>query len=122
MADLSGTYWDANPHMITALAAQKADYLFGGGLIVCAFTLSLLSYLFVAVPLPLSHKNIELIPWMAILATPAAFILLRPAARALASHYERAIKARLEELDNEHKRQREQKKGEREAEAAKRLA
>jgi hypothetical protein len=27
MAKLSGTYWTANPHMITTLAEQRADYI-----------------------------------------------------------------------------------------------
>ena len=44
MARLSGTYWNSNPHMPLALAAQKADYLFGGGLIVVAFVLQLASF------------------------------------------------------------------------------
>lgn len=37
MGRLSGSYWDSNPHMPPMLAAQKAAYLFGGGLIVLAF-------------------------------------------------------------------------------------
>ena len=45
MGSLSGTYWNWNPHMPPALAQQKADYLFGGGLILSAFCLQLLSFL-----------------------------------------------------------------------------
>jgi len=44
MARLSRTNWGRNPHMPPALAAQKADYLFGGGLIVVAFVLQLGSF------------------------------------------------------------------------------
>jgi hypothetical protein len=45
MSKLSSTYFGWNPHMINAVAAQKADYLFGGCIIVCAFFLQLVSFL-----------------------------------------------------------------------------
>ena len=39
MARLSSSYFDANPHMPAALASQRAEYIFGGALIVAAFAL-----------------------------------------------------------------------------------
>jgi hypothetical protein len=42
MADLAGTYFDWNRHMVQALAAQKV----GGGIIMLAFLLQLISFLF----------------------------------------------------------------------------
>ncbi len=87
MARLSGTYWDWNPHLPPALAAQKADYLFGGGLILVAFVLQLGSF-FVSSADLLSPGAAQSAPWIAGMSTVVAFVLLRIAARHLAKHYE----------------------------------
>jgi hypothetical protein len=90
MGRLSGTYWDWNPHLPPALAAQKADYLFGGGLIVFAFVLQLVS--FFASPQPvLTEAQARAAPWVAGVATIVAFVLLRLAARSVAKRYETEI-------------------------------
>jgi len=99
MARLSGTYWDWNPHMPIALAAQKADYLFGGGLILVAFVLQLASFFAPTKPV-LTVAQAALAPWIAGAATVIGFFILRAASKRLAKHYEVQItewlKKRLE--------------------------
>jgi hypothetical protein len=97
MADLSGTYFDWNPHMVTALAAQKADYLFGGGIIVVAFSLQLLSFL-------VSPENVVpqvlpsgAVPWIVVVATVIIFLFLLRVANNVARRFEAQIYARLKE-------------------------
>ena len=94
MAKLSGTYWDANPHMPPALAEQKADYLFGGGLIFIAFLLQLGSF-FAPTTALLSESATKLAPWAAVGLTIIAFLLLRLAAARTAKCYEKQILAWL---------------------------
>ena len=90
MARLSGSYWDFNPHMPIALAAQKADYLFGGGLILVAFTLQLVSF-FVPATQVLTETQALAAPWFAAVGTFVVFFLLRFASQRLALHYELKI-------------------------------
>lgn len=96
MARLSGTYWDWNPHLPPALAAQKADYLFGGGLIGVAFVLQLVSFFASSEPL-LSPLQSQLAPWLAGAATLIIFVILRLGATRLAKHYEVEITAWLKQ-------------------------
>lgn len=96
MANFSGTYWDWNPNMPPALAAQKADYLFGGGIIVIAFLVQLASF-FVSSTTVLSESLGKIAPWLAAAATVLIFLLLRLAARRLAKHYELQIITRLKQ-------------------------
>lgn len=96
MARLAGTYWDWNPHLPPALAAQKADYLFGGGLIVVAFVLQLGSFFASSEPL-LSPSQSRLAPWLAGAATVVVFAVFRFAAARLAKHYEAQITAWLKQ-------------------------
>ena len=96
MARLSGTYWDWNPHLPPALAAQKADYLFGGGLILVAFVLQLGSF-FAPTQSVLTGEQARVAPWVAAGGTIAAFVLLRFAAGRLARHYEKQITAWLKQ-------------------------
>jgi hypothetical protein len=95
MAKLSGTYFDWNPHMPSALAQQKADYLFGGGLILLAFALQLGSF-FAPTSSLLSPEQSVLAPWVAAAGTVIAFFLLRAGSRRLAGHFERQVNAWLE--------------------------
>lgn len=44
MGRLCGTYWGLNPDMRSSLAAQKADYLFGGGSVTIAFMLQFAAF------------------------------------------------------------------------------
>ncbi|MNB90335.1 hypothetical protein D3C75_373920 [compost metagenome] len=88
MARLSGTYWDLNPHMPPALAAQKADYLFGGSLIFIAFLLQLGSF-FAPTSALLSESSTKIAPWVAGTLTIAMFLLLRFAAARTAKYYEK---------------------------------
>jgi len=104
MADLSGTYWDWNPHMIPALAIQKADYLFGGGIILIAFALQFSSFL-VPNTAQIPFNNPSIVPWVIGGFTIVAFFSLRFLSRILARHFESQIKARLKERDDEHARQ-----------------
>jgi hypothetical protein len=87
MALLSGTYWGSNPHMRIALAAQKADYLFGGGLIFVAFVLQLASYFASTEPM-LTLAQTILAPWIAGVATVIVFSIFHAASKRLAKHYE----------------------------------
>src|SRR3546814_159632 len=90
MARLSGTYWDWNPNLPPALAAQKADYLFGGGLIVSAFSIQLASFFFESAPF-LSARATFLAPWCAAAGTLVVFLALRMAARRLAQSFDQQI-------------------------------
>lgn len=96
MARLSGTYWDWNPHFIAALAAQKADYLFGGALISTAFVLQLASFFASNEPL-LSPLLSKIAPWLACIATFVIFVILRFTSTRLAKHYEVEITAWLQQ-------------------------
>lgn len=91
MAKLSGTHWDFNPHMVRALASQKADYLFGGGLIFVAFGFSLFSFLFTQSNIEISNKAAGLIPWIAVVSTIVFFFLLRLLAGLVAHRFEGQI-------------------------------
>ena len=94
MARLSSTYWDWNPNLPAAFAAQKADYLFGGGLIVVAFVLQLASFFAPNDPM-LSTSTAKTLPWIAVAATLGGFVMLRLGAGQLARHYEAQITAQL---------------------------
>ena len=102
MAALSGTYFDWNPNMPPALAAQKSDYLFGGGLIVLAFMFQLASF-FVPTTLALSESQGLVAPWLAAFITLIVFALLRLAAHRLAKHFELQIFAWLKMKSDESK-------------------
>lgn len=94
MAKLSGTHFDWNPHMPPALAQQKADYIFGGGLILVAFALQLFSFFASTAPV-LTPSQSSAAPWVAAVCTVIAFFVLRMAARKLASHFEHQVNAWL---------------------------
>jgi hypothetical protein len=94
MGLLSGTYWDWNPHMPPALAQQKADYLFGGGLILGAFCLQLISFA-VTPDMLLSPQQAKYAPWVAAIGTAVAFYVLRWASRKLAARFESEVTAWL---------------------------
>src|SRR5437867_13445252 len=83
MGRLSGSYWDWNPNMPPALAAQKADYLFGGGLIVLAFVLQLTSYFVPVVLQMLSLVQGSWVPWFAAVVTSICFMAILFAASLL---------------------------------------
>lgn len=95
MAKLSGTYFDWNPHMPPALAAQKADYVFGGGLILVAFVLQLASFFVPVSAEVLSVEQSLFAPWVAAASTLVVFVLLRIAAKCLARYFESQINAWL---------------------------
>jgi hypothetical protein len=95
MGRLSGSYWDWNPHLPPALAAQKADYVFGGGLIVFAFTLQLMSFFASAEGSILNPRQVVAAPWVAIVFTAASFFALRAVAGRVASHYQQQIETWL---------------------------
>jgi hypothetical protein len=101
MAQLSGTYWDANPHLPKALAAQKADYLFGGGLITLAFVGQLSSFFVVSSSIVFSGLLAAYAPWLAVGVTILGFFVLRFASRQLAAHYEQQIWQKLERRSQE---------------------
>ena len=95
MAALSGTYFDWNPHMPPALAAQKADYLLGGGLILVAFVLQLASFFPTPQAVALTPAQAKLAPWLAVAATALLFLCFRMLAKRLATAFEHQINARL---------------------------
>ena len=95
MGRLSGSYWDSNPHMPKALATQKADYLFGGGLIVVAFVLQLVSFFVPADAEALSTSQARWAPWVALVLTTLAFFVLRVLAIRVASYFQVQVEAWL---------------------------
>jgi len=95
MGRLSGSYWDWNPNMPPALAAQKADYLFGGGLIVLAFVLQLTSYFVPGVLQMLSPDQGRWVPWVAAAVTVFCFMALRFAASRMAAHFQAQVETWL---------------------------
>ena len=95
MGRLSGSYWDWNPNMPPALAAQKADYLFGGGLIVLAFVLQLTSYFVPGDLQMLSLDQGRWVPWVAAVVTVFCFMALRFAASRMAAHFQAQVEAWL---------------------------
>ena len=101
MAHQAGTYWDSNPHVVASLAAQKADYLFGGGTIVLAFVGQLASVFVSPDRGALSEGGARLVLWLAVPVTVASFCLLRIGSKKLAKRYasqiDESIKARAEE-------------------------
>ena len=97
MGRLSGSYWGWNPHMPPALAAQKADYLFGGCVIVAAFILQLVSFFVPTEAVALTASQAAVVPWAAAVLTAVAFFLLRAASRRVAKHYQEQIDAWLKQ-------------------------
>jgi hypothetical protein len=95
MGQLSQPYFDWNPNMVTALSRQKADYLFGGGLIVVAFLLQLCSFFAPNTNTLLDAESAHLAPWMAGLATVLVFFAFRKTAAVLAARYEMEVTAWL---------------------------
>lgn len=90
MAALAGTYFDFNPHAIPALAAQKADYIFGGAFIVLAFGAQLMAFL----PTPTNTIAIGA-RWATLIAIPVTvvvFLVLYRVSGILANRYERQIR------------------------------
>ncbi|MGO4815242.1 hypothetical protein AB4156_37650 [Cupriavidus sp. 2MCAB6] len=94
MAELSGTYWGWNPHMTKALAAQKADYVFGGCLIVVAFSVQYTSLIpwTASVPLPVAQSTGL---GLAFALTVATFFALRWLSARVAGRYEQDIRTIL---------------------------
>ena len=101
MGRLSGSYWDSNPHMPKALATQKADYLFGGGLIVVAFALQLTSFLVPANVEAIAESYARWVPWVAVTATAVTFIVLRLVALRVATHYQTEIERWLQQRQSQ---------------------
>jgi hypothetical protein len=90
MAALAGTYFDFNPHAIPALAAQKAEYIFGGAFIVFAFVAQLMAFLISpGSAIGVSARCATLI---VIAATVVVFAALYRASRLLASRIERQVR------------------------------
>lgn len=104
MGRLSHTYWDANPHLPAVLAAQKADYIFGGGLILGAFALQLGSFFATGTASVLSEAQAAVAPWLALAGTAFLFHLVRLAAVRLAGKYEREVRAWIEKEQHEQER------------------
>lgn len=95
MSKLASTYFGWNPHMINAVAAQKADYLFGGCIIVCAFGLQLVSFLVPQSTMALSVGHAQFVPWIALLVTVLTFLGLRYVSKSVASRFAHQIRQRL---------------------------
>jgi hypothetical protein len=89
MAKLAQTYFDSNQAAVRALAAQRADYIFGGVLIVAAFGAQMGSFL------PSKSSTVAIgareTVGLAILAAIILFLLLHRASTWLAGRYEREI-------------------------------
>ena len=91
MGALSGTYFDANPHMPRSLAAQKADYIFGGGFIVLTFMLQLASFFVPAYTIMFPSYDAQFIRWFMVSVTFVAFPSLKYLSSLLGKHYTRQI-------------------------------
>ena len=94
MAALAGSYFDFNPHAVPALAAQKADYIFGGLFIVLAFAAQMGSFL--ASPTTAVAVSARAAALIAIPATIVVFVALYRVSRLLASCFERQIRQAVE--------------------------
>ena len=90
MAQMAGTYWMSNPHQVAALAAQRADYIFGG-FIGLAFVVQLGSFFIPLDSAGLSTGIARMVLWLALPATVAAFVLLHLLAAKLARHFQAQI-------------------------------
>lgn len=93
MAKLSQTYFDANLAMIRALAAQRADYIFGGAFIVFAFAAQMGSFL----PSPITTVAISArgVVLIAILASVIVFVIVDRVSKHLAGLFERQIQGAI---------------------------
>ena len=87
--------------MVTAMASQKAEYLFGGGLIVLAFSTQLLSFLMPIEIEVFSSEQSRFIPWIAVLCTLFCFVLLKALSKTLTRFYENQIRSELNRRDEE---------------------
>ena len=105
MARLSGSYYDSNPHMPRALSAQKADYVFGGGLILIAFSLQFLSFL-APNSMAVEQPHVRSVLLAALAATVIVFFALRLASTKLALHFEQKVNDFIQREEEEHQRQR----------------
>ncbi len=102
MADVSSSYWDSNPHMVITMAAQKADYLFGGGLIMLAFSTQLLSFLLPAELKVFAPEYSKHIPWYAAACAVLFFVFFRMLAKTLKGFYQRQIESELQRREEEY--------------------
>ncbi len=73
------------------LAAQKADYLFGGGLIVLAFSVQFASFFVPPEAMAFGASQGRLVPWAMAAITVCIFFLLRVVAGRVAKYYEDQI-------------------------------
>jgi hypothetical protein len=89
MAALAGTYWNFNPYAVPALAAQKADYIFGGFFIVLAFVAQLIAFL--VPPSAMIAVSARCATLIAIAATAVMLTALYGVSRLLAKWFERQI-------------------------------
>jgi hypothetical protein len=99
MGALAGSYFDFNPHAVPALAAQKADYIFGGLFIVLAFGAQLMAPL--ASPTTTIAIGARGAVLIAIPATIVVFLLLYPASKQLAGRFERQIRQAIAKAEAE---------------------
>ena len=97
MAAISGTYFDYNPSMITAVAAQKADYLFGGCIIVFAFSTQLASFMVPDDVRLFSPEVSNAIPWIALVSVVVLFVVLARVAKLLGRRFEAQIRVVLQQ-------------------------
>ena len=88
------SYHGPNSHIVKALAEQKADYLFGGVLILVSFVFQLVSFL-APNQTVLTDAQSQAAPWIAIVSTVVVFFMLRIVARRLARRYEGKVKSML---------------------------
>jgi hypothetical protein len=109
MADISGTYFDFNPHMIVSIAAQKADYLFGGGFIVLAFVGQVVSLLVPIDAVAFGGTYTRLVLWGAVGGTILLFPVLRFASRRLADRYANQIRVEVKRRADEYEQSRKAK-------------
>ncbi|MGB7310920.1 MAG: hypothetical protein WBC67_17810 [Candidatus Acidiferrales bacterium] len=99
MAQLAGTYWNSNPYMVPALAAQKADYVFGGVIIALTFVVQLMSFL--ATPTTTIAVGARSALVIAIPATVVVFVILYRISKRVAIRFERQIRHAIAKAEAE---------------------
>lgn len=94
MAERCVSFWDWSEGLAHAYAAQKAEYLFGGGLISVSFFLQFSSFL---VPCKIFFPTewAGYIIWGAIPVTGILFLIFRRCCSKIGNHFEQQIKKML---------------------------
>lgn len=116
MARFSFSYWDGNPHMPGALASQRAEYIFGGGLIVAAFALQFASFFSTDTAPFITGIAASAAPWFALVITFVLFFIARAASARLAKRFQAEVEEVMrKEIEEDQRKLQEQQEARRNA-------